>query len=232
VNFGNDRFLIKIKDVVVRSGYFLRCKMGVMMIRRQILLAAAALLVVLGAGFGQSATTAADDAGGEPWQLKPFMLEDVAGAVVDDTALKGKFALVFFGYTSCPDICPTTLLTIGQALKGLGPEADRVLPLFVSLDPDRDSRKVLSDFTAAIDPHIVGLRGPKAFVDAMTQNFGVTYQIVTPNPAKPKDYSIDHTATIFFIGPDGTMLHRFSHLISAQELQQKIHASLAAAPAQ
>lgn len=202
------------------------------MIRRQILLVATALVVGAGHSFGQSTDTASDQPdSGEPWQIKPFMLEDVSGAVVDDSALHGKFTLVFFGYTSCPDICPTTLLTIGQALKGLGPEADKILPLFVSLDPERDSRKVLSDYTSAIDPRIVALRGPKAYVDAMAKNFGVAYQIVT-DPAKPKDYSIDHTATIFFVGPDGAMLHRFSHLISAPELQQKIHEALAAAPAQ
>jgi protein SCO1/2 len=147
------------------------------MIRRQILLAAAAIMAGAGRSFGQSASPGSDQPdSGAPWQLRPFLLEDVNGAVADDAALHGKFALVFFGYTSCPDICPTTLTTIGQALKGLGPEADKVLPLFVSLDPERDSRKVLSQYTQAIDPHIVGLRGPKAYVDAMAKNFGVAYR--------------------------------------------------------
>jgi len=138
-----------------------------------------------------------------------FMMEDVNGTVVTDEILLGRFSLVFFGYTNCPDVCPTSMLTIANTLKALGKDAEKVLPVFVSLDPDRDSRKVLSEYVAAFDERIVALRGPKPYADAMAQSFGVDYKTVTPDPASPGDYSIDHTASIFFLGRDATIVRRF-----------------------
>ena len=164
--------------------------------------------------------------------LHPFMLEDVNGTMVTDEALQGKFSLVFFGYTSCPDVCPTSLSTISAALDKLGSDAAQVLPLFVTLDPERDTRKVLSAYVAAIDERIVALQGPRAFTDAAAKAFGVTYAIVTPDPAKPEEYSIDHTAVIFFVGPDGRVIKRFGQGLSPEILVQDIRAAMAGAPMQ
>lgn len=197
--------------------------------RRAFFLSASACVLFASSVAAQTASDGQSDAA---WQLKPFMLEDVNGAVVDDTTLHGKFVLIFFGYTSCPDVCPTTLSVISAALKALDADADKVLPLFVSLDPDRDTRKVLSDYTAAIDPRIVALRGPKPYIDAMTANFGVTYRFVTPDPAKPKDYAVDHTATIFFLGPDGTLIKTFGHDVAPALMAGDIRRAIKAAPKQ
>jgi protein SCO1 len=104
------------------------------------------------------------------------------------------------------------------------------LPLFVTLDPERDTRKVLSEYVVAIDDRIIALQGPRAFVDAAAKSFGVTYAIVTPDPTKPTEYSIDHTAAIFFVGPDGRVIKRFGQGVSPKALAQDIRAALASAP--
>lgn len=163
-------------------------------------------------------------------ESRPFMLEDINGAIVDDGTLQGRFSLVFFGYTSCPDVCPTALLTVANALKLLGADADKVLALFISLDPDRDSRKQLAGYVANFDSRIVALRGPRPYVDAAAKAFGVTYRIVTPDPAHPEDYSVDHTANLFFVGPDGTVIKRFGHDQPAEAIAAEIKSALAANP--
>ena len=154
--------------------------------------------------------------------LRPFMLEDVNGKVVDDGALQGRASLVFFGYTSCPDICPTAMMTVSRVLQLLGPDGDKLLALFISLDPRRDTRKVLSDYAANFDPRIVPLRGPEPYVEAAAQAFGVTYRVVTPGTSKPDDYTIDHSALIFLVGPDGRIAQRFGHSEPAEKIAARV----------
>lgn len=176
----------------------------------------------------------ADDVSVEPktFALKPFMLEDVNGTIVDRETLSGKFVLVFFGYTSCPDVCPTALTTMSAALKQLTPaEVDRLLPLFVTLDSERDTRKVLSEYTAAFDSHIVALRGPKAYTDSFADQFGVKYTKVVPDPAKPEAYSIDHTAAIFFLDPDGTLIRSLGHASTPDSIVEALRAAFKVRPA-
>lgn len=198
--------------------------------RRQFLASAAASLLAARSAQAHSVEPSPPVEEDGQWTLPPFMLEDVNGTVVDDSALRGRFSLVFFGYTHCPDICPTTLFTIANVLKELGPAGDRILPLFVSLDPARDTRKLLSDYVATFDPRIVALRGPKPYVDAAAKAFNVKYEIVTPDPAQPDNYSIDHTASIAFIGPEGQMITRFANGMPAAAIAAEIAKVLAEAP--
>jgi protein SCO1/2 len=201
-----------------------------MLTRRTMLIAATCIMLAPAA----RAEGLADDVSVEPktFTLKPFMLQDVNGTIVDRETLSGKFVLVFFGYTSCPDVCPTALTTISAALQQLTPaEADRLLPLFVTLDPDRDTGKVLSDYTAAFDSHIVALSGPKVYTDSLADQFGVKYTKVTPDPAKPESYSIDHTAAIFFLDPDGTLIRTLGHASTPDSLTEAIRAAFKVRPA-
>ena len=163
-----------------------------------------------------------DDISGPGTDPVHFMMEDVNGTVVNDENLIGRLSLVFFGYTSCPDVCPTTLATIAAALKAMGSDGDKILPLFISLDPARDTRKVLSDYVANFDPRIVGLRGPKDFTDATAKSFGVDYEIVTPDPAKPQDYSVDHSASIILVGPDAIIIKRYGHSMPAEDMAKDL----------
>ena len=96
----------------------------------------------------------------------PFHLEDQNGKPVSDQGMKGRPFLVFFGYTHCPDICPTTLFEISEVMKALGKDADRTRALFITVDPERDTPAVLKDYLSNFDPHLRGLTGDRAAVDA------------------------------------------------------------------
>ena len=159
-----------------------------------------------------------------------FMLEDVNGSVVSDETLQGHFALLFFGYTSCPDVCPTSLLTISSVLQSLGPRGDEILTLFISVDPDRDTRQHLADYMQSFDPRIVALRGPKPFVDAVTAVYDVYYKIGAQDPARPGEYEVDHSASIIFQGPDGNVITRFAPGASVADMAARIREAMSKAP--
>ncbi|MBK8456889.1 MAG: SCO family protein [Phyllobacteriaceae bacterium] len=159
-----------------------------------------------------------------------FLMEDVNGVIVTDENLLGKFALIYFGYTGCPDICPTSMLTMADALAALGADAERVLPLFVTVDPDRDTAKLLSQYVSAFDTRIVALRGPKAYVDAMVKAYGAKYEFHFPDPADKTNYSVDHSASMIFQGPDGRIVKRFPHGMAAAAIASEMQAAITAAP--
>ena len=131
---------------------------------------------------------------------RPFELVDSkTGQQVSDRTFRGKWLLVFFGYTYCPDVCPTTLSEIAETMSELGPLSANVQPLFVTIDPARDTTKVLAEYTAAFDPRILGLTGTAAQVAAAARIYNVTYI----RRGLADDYSMDHTATIYVVRPDG-----------------------------
>jgi protein SCO1/2 len=173
------------------------------------------------------APAAADD--GERDIPGRFVMQDADGALFTDQNLAGKFALLYFGYTGCPDICPTSLMTIAGALKSLGPVADDMVTLFVTVDPDRDSAGLLAQYTAAFDERIQALRGPKAFVDAMAKAYRVQYRFHYPDPADKTNYSVDHSAWVIFQGPDGRVIKRFPHTMDGEAMSAEISAAMAAA---
>ena len=105
----------------------------------------------------------------------PFTLSTPDGTTVTDQTYRGKWLLVYFGYTFCPNSCPTTLLEVATALKKLGPHAPQVQPLFITVDPERDTPKVMQQYTASFDPRIVGLTGTQQQIAAAAQEYGVYY---------------------------------------------------------
>ena len=163
--------------------------------------------------------------------LRPFMLEDVNGAMVDDSVFQGRVALVFFGYTSCGDVCPTAMMKVAEVLKRLGPDGDKLLALFISLDPQRDTRKVLSAYAANFDPRIVPLRGPDAYVKAAAEAFHVTYSVAAPDAAASANYEIDHTALLFLVGPDGRVASTFGRDAGVDVMAARARELLAAVTA-
>src|SRR3984957_12156110 len=136
----------------------------------------------------------------------PFHLEDQNGKPVSDADMKGHPFLVFFGFTHCPDICPTTLLEISQVLKTLGPDADRTGALFITVDPERDTPAALKDYLSNFDPHLRGLTGDKASVDAATRAYRVYAKKV---PLDGGDYTMDHTAVVYLMDKDGRFVAPF-----------------------
>jgi protein SCO1/2 len=130
-----------------------------------------------------------------------FTLTDHTGQQRTLADYKGKAVLVFFGFTHCPDVCPTTLAEMAGVMKELGPEADKVQVLFVSLDPERDTPELLAKYVPAFDPRFVGLVGDQVATEKVAKDFKIFYQKV---PAKEGDsYSIDHTAGSYVFDPDG-----------------------------
>ena len=137
----------------------------------------------------------------------PFRLEDQNGKPVTDADMKGRPFLVFFGFTHCPDICPTTLFDMSQMMKALGPDADRVNALFITVDPERDTPKVLKEYLSNFDPHLRALTGDQAAIDAAIKEYRVYAKKV---PLDNGDYTMDHTAMIYLMDKDGHFVAPFS----------------------
>ncbi len=132
---------------------------------------------------------------------KDFALTDHTGKLRTLADFKGKVVAVFFGYTQCPDVCPTTMTEMANVMKQLGPLSDKVQVLFVTLDPDRDTQALLSKYVPAFDPRFLGLRGDAATTEKVAKEFRVFYQKV---PGKePGSYTMDHTAGIYVFDPQG-----------------------------
>src|SRR5689334_12038349 len=117
----------------------------------------------------------------------PFTLSTLDGRIVTDQTYRGKWVLVYFGYTFCPSSCPTTLLAVSMALKKLGPDAAQVRPLFISVDPERDTPKVMQQYIESFDPRIVGLTGTPQQIAAAAHEYGAYYVRHSIGPG-PNDY--------------------------------------------
>jgi protein SCO1 len=137
----------------------------------------------------------------------PFHLEDQTGKLFTDQDMKGRPFLVFFGYTHCPDVCPTTLLEISDVMKALGKDADRTGALFVTVDPERDSPAVLKDYLSNFDPHLRALTGDPAAVEAALKAYRVYAAKI---PLKDGDYTMDHTAAVYLMDKDGRFVSTFN----------------------
>ena len=136
----------------------------------------------------------------------PFHLEDQNGKPVSDQDMKGRPFLVFFGFTHCPDVCPTTLFDMSQLLRQLGPDADRTGALFITVDPERDTPAVMKDYLSNFDPHLRGLTGDQASVGAAIRAYRV-YAKKVPLPGG--DYTMDHTAVVYLMDKAGQFVAPF-----------------------
>ncbi len=146
--------------------------------------------------------TLAEEAARADWTLT-----DHRGKAVNARDLDGRFTLMVFGYTFCPDVCPTSLGEVATVMAELGEAARYVVPVFVTIDPERDTPAVLADYVAHFDPRLIGLTGGEQQIKALRQAFGV---ISLPGPkAADGSYFISHSADKYLIGPDGTLVASF-----------------------
>jgi protein SCO1/2 len=137
----------------------------------------------------------------------PFTLADSAGRRVSLADFRGRLVLLYFGFASCPDVCPTDLAALGLALRELGAAADEVQPLFVTLDPQRDTPEVLREYAAAFHPRLVALTGSEGEIRRVATDFKVYYEKVKlPGTST---YTIEHTAYTFLLGRDGAFVTLF-----------------------
>jgi protein SCO1/2 len=135
----------------------------------------------------------------------PFSLIDGDGKPVTDQTWRGKYMLVYFGYTYCPDVCPTTLTNVADALDKLGAKADQVQALFVTVDPKRDTPAVVKQYAAAFSPRLIGLTGSAEQIAAAAKEYRVYYAEHRTGPG-PDDYSMDHSSVLYLMGPDGRFI--------------------------
>lgn len=152
----------------------------------------------------------------------PFSLIDGDGRPVTDRDYRGQYVLLYFGYTFCPDICPTTLNEVAVAMRDLGANAGRVRPLFITVDPERDRPQAVKEYAAAFYPRMVGLTGTVAQVARVAREYRVSYAAHRTGP-DAGDYTVDHSSLLYLVGPDG----RFLAPIRADEPGAAIAADIA-----
>ena len=192
--------------------------------RYLIVAAALAALVVLGTGGylalmlrdnprGAAGTALAGVIGG------PFQLLDQNGKTVTDADLKGKWSLIYFGYTHCPDACPTSLNEISIALSELGPKRDAVRPVFITVDPERDTSETLKAYVTAFDAPILALTGTPEQVAKAAKEYRVYY---AKHPESGGDYSMDHSSVIYVMDPEGRFTATFTPDSSPEQMADRL----------
>ncbi len=181
----------------------------------------AALLLAAGLATGSVGAAAIPDDEETPPSGR-YLLMDANGRAVTNADFPGQFQLIAFGYTYCPDICPTTLVEAAAILKQLGDRAERVQPIFITVDPQRDTPQVLATYTAYFHPRIIGLTGSASLTARAAQNFNARYEKVT-EPGAPADrYHLDHSAGMYLLGPDGSYIRKFGYSTPAAEIAERI----------
>jgi protein SCO1/2 len=153
----------------------------------------------------------------------PFELIASDGSTVTDADFRGDWLLVFFGYTFCPDLCPTTLATVTEALDELGPDAERLRPIFISVDPNRDTPEVLGAYTAAFDPRIVGLTGAPERIAAVADAYRAHYRSHQIDAADAF-YAVDHSAYLYIMDPDGAFVRAMDARAPSAEIAGTVRA--------
>ena len=142
------------------------------------------------------------------------MLLDHNGRVVTEANFKGRPFLVFFGFTHCPDICPTALFEMSEVLKRLGPDADKTAALFISVDPERDTPEKLKDYVSSFHPRVFGLTGTPAEIEAVTRAYRAYAKKV---PLDGGGYTMDHSAIVYLMDKDGRFVAPFNLKRSAEQ---------------
>ena len=160
----------------------------------------AVVLIVTGRGPSPLANTSAAIGG-------PFQLTDQNGKAISDRELRGHPSLIFFGFTHCPEVCPTTLFDISEILNRLGPDAARVNAVFITVDPERDTPATLKDYLASFNPRLVGIGGDADALAVVAKAYRVYYKKI---PLKDGDYTMDHTAIVYLMDKNGQFVAPFS----------------------
>jgi protein SCO1/2 len=137
----------------------------------------------------------------------PFRLTDQAGETVTEKNLIGRPSIIFFGFTHCPDICPTSLFEMSEVLRAMGPDAGRMNAYFVSVDPERDTPAVMKDYLSSFDPNLKGLTGSPDEITRVLKSYRVYAKKV---PLKDGDYTMDHTALIYLMDRKGNFVRPFN----------------------
>jgi cytochrome oxidase Cu insertion factor (SCO1/SenC/PrrC family) len=156
----------------------------------------------------------------------PFTLVDHTGRTVTERDFSGRLLLLYFGYTYCPDVCPTELGTIAAAMDAMGPAGERVTPVFITVDPERDTQAGMADYVSRFHPRMVGLRGSPEQTAQAARAFRVYFAKVQPRDTT--DYLMDHSSFIYLVGPDGRVRSLFRPETSPEAIAAAVTAQLRA----
>lgn len=168
-------------------------------------------------GGGQTKSSSSVSVGG------PFTLVNGKGETVTDKNFAGEYMLVYFGYTYCPDVCPTALTDMATALDLLGDDkAKKIQPIFISVDPARDTPEHLAEYVTFFHPRLIGLTGTEQQIKDAARAYRVFYRIGEAAPDDPQDYLVDHTSIIYLIGPDGKLVTHFSHGTTPEAMAERL----------
>jgi cytochrome oxidase Cu insertion factor (SCO1/SenC/PrrC family) len=180
--------------------------------RRTLIFALSVLLVALAAGAAALWLVPAGGptSTGTPLVGGPFALTDHNGNRVTDKTYSGKHLLIFFGYTYCPDVCPSELQVMSAALDELGADAERLQPLFITIDPARDTPQVLKEYVTNFHPRLIGLTGTEQEIADVAAKYRVYYTKAKTSGNSP-DYVMDHSTILYLMGPDGTFIKHFTY---------------------
>ena len=183
---------------------------------------------LIGAIAGAGVLLVATPQGGQPVQSSgaaliggPFSLVGADGKPVTDRDFRGRYMLIFFGFTHCPDICPAELQVIAQALEQLGDKAKTVVPIFITLDPERDTPEAMANYVKSFGPNFVGLTGSPGAIATAAKAYRVAYAKVE-NKDSAGDYSVDHSALVYLMDPEGRYVTHFSYGLSADQMAEKL----------
>lgn len=152
----------------------------------------------------------------------PMSLTAHDGTKVSDEQFRGRYMLIFFGYTYCPDVCPAGLQVMTSALEQLGAEADNIQPLFITIDPERDTVEVMSSYVENFHPRLIGLTGTPDQIAGVAKAYRVYYK----KAGDDADYLMDHSSIIYLMGPDGKFAKHFTYGTDAEALAQQISQAL------
>lgn len=153
----------------------------------------------------------------------PYALTDQDGKPRASTDFGGKYQLIYFGYTFCPDVCPTTLALMAAALDRLGADKDRIVPVFITIDPERDTPDAIKKYVAAFGPQFIGLTGTPEQIAKVEKEFRV---YAKKGPVENGTYAMDHSSVMYLMSPDGKLLSFFDEAITPEDLAQKLKAKL------
>ncbi len=155
-----------------------------------------------------------------------FTLTGQDGQTVSDKDFAGKYLLVYFGYTSCPDMCPTGLQSMSRALDMMGPSADKVQPLFITVDPARDTPKRLKEYDSSFHPKIIGLTGSTDQIAAVAKEYQVYYK----KGEGDQDYEVDHSSVIYLMSPNGDLVTTFDEEVDPKQIVAALQKATAPKP--
>jgi cytochrome oxidase Cu insertion factor (SCO1/SenC/PrrC family) len=172
-------------------------------------------------GLGRTITTGSIAVGG------PWALTDQDGRPRTSSDFAGRYQLIYFGYTNCPDVCPTTLGVVAEALDTLGPAANNIVPIFITVDPGHDTPAILKPYVKAFGPRFVGLTGSPAQIAAVEKSYRVYAQKKPIDPARPNGpYGYDHSSVLYLMGPDGKLVSFYDELIPPDQLASALRSKI------